>query len=57
MNKNLPHATPKKDANPDPKVSKDELPEGDLNKVTGGKIVHGDMQIQKYVDKATPLFL
>jgi hypothetical protein len=32
MEKKPPDATPKK---ADPKVSKDELPEGDLNKVTG----------------------
>ena len=59
MEKKPPHdATPKKDANPDPKISKDELPEGDLNKVAGGatgdgKATHGDFQFVKYIDKAT----
>jgi hypothetical protein len=36
MEKKQPHATPKKEANPDPKINKDELPDSDLNKVTGG---------------------
>jgi hypothetical protein len=41
---------PKKD---DPKISKDELREGDLNKVTGGKVLHDDFKIVKHTDKAS----
>jgi hypothetical protein len=56
MEKNhLPHATPKKDASPDPKISKDELPEGDLNKVTGGKVRFDDFKIVKPIDKPSTL--
>jgi hypothetical protein len=36
MEKKRPHSTPKKEANPDPKISKDELSDSDLNKATGG---------------------
>ena len=56
MEKNhLPHATPKKDASPDPKISKDELPEGDLNKVTGGKVRFDDFKNVKPIDKPSTL--
>jgi type VI protein secretion system component Hcp len=56
MEKKPPDATPKK---ADPKISKDELPEDDLNKVTGGatgdgKVTHGDLPFVKITDKATP---
>jgi bacteriocin-like protein len=36
MEKKPPHAAPRKEANSDPKISKDELSDSDLNKVTGG---------------------
>ena len=53
MEKKPPQETPKK---ADPKVSKDELPERDLNKVTGGtgkaQPHFGDLTITKYIDKA-----
>ena len=32
---------------------KDELSEAELNMVFGGKVMHGDLQIQKYLDKAS----
>jgi hypothetical protein len=48
MEKKPPDATPKKT---DPKISKDELPEGDLNKVTGGM---EPLNIVKLVDAASP---
>jgi hypothetical protein len=55
MEKKPPHATPKE---ADPKISKDELPEGDLNKVTGGatgdgRATHGDLPFVRITDKAT----
>jgi hypothetical protein len=30
-----------------------ELNEADLNAVSGGKVTFGDLQIQKYIDKAS----
>jgi bacteriocin-like protein len=62
--KKKPHATlQKKDANPDPQISKDELSDSELNKVTGGggrdptspKI--GEITITKDKDVATPILL
>jgi type VI protein secretion system component Hcp len=54
------NTAPKKDANPDPKISKDELTEGDLNKVTGGvtgdgKVHFSDFTITMHFDKASPI--
>ena len=37
MKKKPPHTIQKKDANADPQISKDELPDSELNKVTGGR--------------------
>jgi bacteriocin-like protein len=31
-----------------------ELSEAELNTVYGGKVMHGDLQIMKYLDKASP---
>jgi hypothetical protein len=40
-----------KDATPDPKISKEELSDGDLNKVTGGI---ESLKVVKLVDAASP---
>jgi bacteriocin-like protein len=32
---------------------KDELSEAELKTVSGGKVMHGDLQVQKYLDKAS----
>ena len=32
---------------------KDKLSEAELKKVSGGKVMHGDIQVQKYLDKAS----
>ena len=43
-----------KDANPDPKISKDELSDSELNKATGGKVAMADFPFRKIVDKSSP---
>ena len=32
-------------------TSQGELHERDLERVTGGRVMHGDLQVQKYLDK------
>jgi type VI protein secretion system component Hcp len=36
------------------KISKDELSEKELEKASGGKVSHSDLQISKFLDKASP---
>jgi bacteriocin-like protein len=32
---------------------KDELSEAELKTISGGRVMHGDLQVQKYLDKAS----
>jgi bacteriocin-like protein len=34
---------------------RDELSEAELNTVVGGKVMHGDLQVHKYLDKASTI--
>ena len=58
MKKKPPHAIQKKDANADPQISKDELPDRELNKVTGGRESStpsvSEITVLKKFDKFSP---
>ena len=58
MKKKPPHTIQKKDANADPQISKDELPDSELNKVTGGSESStpsvSEITVLKKFDKFSP---
>ena len=37
------------------RVPRDELSEAELNTVSGGRVMHGELQIHKYLDKASTI--
>jgi type VI protein secretion system component Hcp len=41
------------DARREIREPRDELSEAELGTVSGGKVMHGDLQVQKYLDKAS----
>jgi hypothetical protein len=51
--KKKPPTFQKIDANPDPKISKEELSDSGLNKATGGADIQ-DFHITKKIDKPSP---
>jgi hypothetical protein len=52
MNKNAMRSS---DEHREVREPKDELSEPELNRVFGGKVIHGELQVQKYLDKASTL--
>jgi len=43
------------DARREVRAPRDELSEAELNTVSGGRVMHGDVQIHKYLDKASTI--